>query len=225
MVQYRIPTEASIEDDLEEKANVVHTHTTADIATVAGVASDATFLRGDNTWAVPPGTGGGGTGGVSDHGDLTGLADDDHPQYLTQPRGDARYIQGSTASPTGLSVLEAASQAAARAAIGAGTSDLALGTTASTAKAGNYAPTKADVGLGNVDNTADSAKPVSTAQNTAIQARAEKAFAEAVVFHDGTPGGGSRPTGYARVVWVNPVGTTYARPTNMLAGDEWETDA
>lgn len=29
--------------------------------------------------------------GVSDHGDLTGLADDDHPQYHTDARGDARY--------------------------------------------------------------------------------------------------------------------------------------
>lgn len=29
--------------------------------------------------------------GVSDHGALSGLADDDHPQYLDQTRGDARY--------------------------------------------------------------------------------------------------------------------------------------
>lgn len=29
--------------------------------------------------------------GVTDHGALTGLADDDHPQYLNQARGDARY--------------------------------------------------------------------------------------------------------------------------------------
>jgi len=39
------------------------------------------------------GGGGGGTGGVTDHGALTGLADDDHPQYLTQGEGDARYVQ------------------------------------------------------------------------------------------------------------------------------------
>lgn len=32
-----------------------------------------------------------GGGGVSDHGALTGLADDDHPQYFNQARGDARY--------------------------------------------------------------------------------------------------------------------------------------
>jgi len=32
-----------------------------------------------------------GTGGVTDHGDLTGLSDDDHLQYHTDARGDARY--------------------------------------------------------------------------------------------------------------------------------------
>ena len=35
----------------------------------------------------PPGTG----GGSSDHGALTGLLDDDHPQYHNDARGDARY--------------------------------------------------------------------------------------------------------------------------------------
>ncbi|SDN78868.1 hypothetical protein [Geodermatophilus sp. DSM 45219] len=78
----------------------------------------------------------------------------------------------SDASTVGRSVVTAATAAAARTAIGAGTSNLAIGTTATTAKAGNYAPTKADVGLGNVDNTADSAKPVSTATQTALDAKA-----------------------------------------------------
>jgi hypothetical protein len=32
-----------------------------------------------------------GTGGATDHGALTGLSDDDHPQYQTDARGDARY--------------------------------------------------------------------------------------------------------------------------------------
>ncbi len=31
--------------------------------------------------------------GVTDHGALTGLADDDHPQYFNQTRGDVRYFQ------------------------------------------------------------------------------------------------------------------------------------
>jgi hypothetical protein len=38
---------------------------------------------------------GGGGGGVSDHGDLLGLADDDHVQYHTDARGDARYYTQS----------------------------------------------------------------------------------------------------------------------------------
>lgn len=28
---------------------------------------------------------------ITDHGELDGLGDDDHPQYLTSARGDARY--------------------------------------------------------------------------------------------------------------------------------------
>jgi hypothetical protein len=32
------------------------------------------------------------------HGDLQGLEDDDHPQYLTQSRADSRYISESTAN-------------------------------------------------------------------------------------------------------------------------------
>ena len=32
-----------------------------------------------------------GSSGVTDHGALTGLTDDDHPQYLTETRGDLRY--------------------------------------------------------------------------------------------------------------------------------------
>lgn len=69
-------------------------------------------------------------------------------------------------------IAAGADQAAARTAIGAGTSNLALGTTSSTAKAGDYAPTKADVGLGSVDNTSDAGKPVSTATQTALNNKA-----------------------------------------------------
>ena len=44
---------------------------------------------------------GGGGGGTSDHGALTGLGDDDHPQYHTDARGDARY---TPINPTTLGV-------------------------------------------------------------------------------------------------------------------------
>lgn len=52
-------------------------------------------------------------------------------------------ITDSTA--TGRAVITAASQAAARTAIGAGTSNLTLGTSSSTAKAGDYTPDWGDV--------------------------------------------------------------------------------
>lgn len=41
-----------------------------------------------------PGSGGGG-GGSNDHGELDGLADDDHAQYHNDARGDARYYTQS----------------------------------------------------------------------------------------------------------------------------------
>jgi hypothetical protein len=39
-------------------------------------------------------------GGVTDHGALTGLGDDDHPQYLDNARGDARYAPVGAATGT-----------------------------------------------------------------------------------------------------------------------------
>lgn len=51
----------------------------------------------------------------------------------------------SDASAVGKSILSATNAATVRSAIGAGTSNLALGTTASTAKKGNYVPTWDDV--------------------------------------------------------------------------------
>lgn len=58
------------------------------------------------------GTGGGG-GGVSDHGDLTGLADDDHPQYLNNARGDARYPLASSLGTASLRDVAATGDASA----------------------------------------------------------------------------------------------------------------
>ena len=53
---------------------------------IAWVASENIFIVYDAaTWSDLP------SGGVTDHGMLTGLADDDHLQYLTNARGDARY--------------------------------------------------------------------------------------------------------------------------------------
>ncbi len=68
----------------------------------------------------------------------------------------------------GRSIITAADATAVRNAIGAGTSNLAIGTTSSTAKAGDYIPTKSDINLGNVDNTSDVNKPISSATQSAL---------------------------------------------------------
>lgn len=75
--------------------------------------------------------------------------------------------------------------------------------------------------------------PISAARLNYMEAGIEEASSgavalggvEGIVIHDGTATGGVRPTGYARVRWINPSGTAYARPTNMVAGDVWEHDA
>ncbi|MBC7746541.1 hypothetical protein H7Y40_01005 [Pedobacter sp.] len=81
-------------------------------------------------------------------------------------------IQISDSTAVGRSVIAAVDATSARSAIGAGTSNLILGTTSVTAKAGDYAPTKTDIGLANVDNTSDANKPVSTATQTALNLKA-----------------------------------------------------
>jgi len=48
------------------------------------------YQKNTSTWGSPVGTFGGG-GGVSDHGNLAGLLDDDHTHYHNNARGDARY--------------------------------------------------------------------------------------------------------------------------------------
>ena len=91
---------------------------------------------------------------------------------LNSAGGTVASANITDATATGRNVLTSTDATAARSAIGAGTSNLAIGATASTAAAGNHTHTKADIGLGNVDNTADTAKPVSTATQTALNAKA-----------------------------------------------------
>lgn len=63
----------------------------SDVSTTGAVDGQSLVYQGAS-WIPATITSG---GGVTDHGALTGLADDDHPQYLNNARGDARYYTQS----------------------------------------------------------------------------------------------------------------------------------
>lgn len=129
---------AGLQTALDGKAESSHAHTIGDVtglqtaldgkqdALVSG--ANIKTINGNSLLGSGDLTISGGGGGVTDHGALAGLADDDHPQYHTDARGDARYSQlGHThtasqisdSTAVGRSVLTAADAAAARTAIGA----------------------------------------------------------------------------------------------------------
>lgn len=80
--------------DLAAKATSTHTHAITSLTDVSvGSATDGqSLVYQGGTWIPASVTSG---GGVTDHGALTGLADDDHAQYHTDARGDARYFTQS----------------------------------------------------------------------------------------------------------------------------------
>jgi len=177
---------ANLQTALNDKADSIHSHTVGDITGLQTALDDKqdTLVSSVNIKTINGesllGGGnlvisGGGGGGVTDHGSLTGLSDDDHPQYLTNSRGDARYsllnhlhsavttsVNGfmSSADKTKLDGIAAGAQ---------------VNTVTSVAgKTGVVTLAKADVGLGNVDNTSDVNKPISTATQTALSNKLDK---------------------------------------------------
>lgn len=98
-------------------------------------------------------------GAGGDHGGLTGLSDDDHTQYAL-----ADGSRGSFATVAQGALADSATQP---------------GDLAAVATSGD----KADVGLGNVDNTADADKPVSTATQAALGAKADEIGHEVPIVH------------------------------------------
>lgn len=170
----RYYTETEIDTALAGKSNtnhthagvyalVSHTHAIADVTglqaaldakaasahthgvsdlTATGTRSASTFLRGDNTWSVPIDT-----------------------TYATITQAEAQ----DALSSVGRLVSGQRLQQAVAYHAPVKTADL----TAHTGRTDNpHAVTKTQVGLGNVDNTSDLSKPVSTATQTALNGKA-----------------------------------------------------
>lgn len=77
------------------------------------------------------------------------------------------------------------------------------------------ATSRTNLGLGNVDNTSDANKPVSTAQATADALAVPISVGTRTVVHGGTAGT-ARPAGYATVQWIGTI-----EPTNAVNNDTW----
>lgn len=196
------------------------------IARIAtGTPTGTKFVRDDGTLAEPPGTGGGGGTGIIG---APGTWPSTFPPtaHTHQPTD----IAGSSA--LGRSILTAADAAAVRGAVGAGTSSVTVGGAASGAAApATHTHTPAQVGLGNVNNTSDADKPVSsataaeldtkaptththtTAQVTGLAA-ALTARVQVVAVSTGTE---TRPSGSSVVLWIG--GST--QPEAMAQADIW----
>jgi hypothetical protein len=131
---------------LAGKANTAHTHDLDDI-TITGTPDGSKFLRDDGTWAAPTQT------GVSDHGLLTGLADDDHTQYHNDTRGDVRYYTKS-AVDTALGGKAATVHAHGAGDVTSGTFDIAripTGTSGTTVSLGNHTHAASAIASGTLD--------------------------------------------------------------------------
>lgn len=184
--------ETDLSSGVQAKLNTTGAVTLEDLTDVntSGATDGQALVLQGTTWGAATITTGG--GGVTDHGALTGLADDDHLQYHTDGRGDARYYTKSQMDtslagkanttdprfsdqrvPTDNSVTaakivngtitEAKLDSATQAKIDS------VGAVSSVAgRTGAVTLTKSDVGLANVDNTSDVNKPMSTATKTYV---------------------------------------------------------
>lgn len=197
---------AGLKVELDKKANTSHTHGVADL-TATGTRDATTILYGDNTWKTAP-TGGAAAPAASETvagivelattaeattgtdtvravtpAGLKAVAD---TKAATSHTHTAANISDSTA--TGRAVLMAADAAAARTAIGAGTSNLAIGTTNTTAKAGDYVPADATTAVKGIVQLANHLGGTATAPTVRSATEAQTGIVELATAAETTTG-------------------------------------
>lgn len=86
------------------------------------------YVSGEVVWQAPDSV-------ITDHGALSGLSDDDHPQYLNNARGDVRYDALGAASAAQTAAITAAATDATTKANAAQSAAISAAATDATAKA------------------------------------------------------------------------------------------
>ena len=81
----KYPTTQAVSTALSGKADTVHNHDLSALNQSSASNGQVVTWNGTNWVPATPST------VITDHGNLTGLADDDHTQYHNDARGDARY--------------------------------------------------------------------------------------------------------------------------------------
>ena len=151
--EHTISEVTGLEDALTAAGTAEHTHSMSEVngleAALDGKAPEShTHVVGEVTGLQSALDGKAAADHQHSWGDVTGKPTAYPPETHTHTAS-----QISDATTTGRNVLRASSQAAARSAIGAGTSNLSLGTTSSTAARGNHTHTAASIGAAPASHT------------------------------------------------------------------------
>ena len=137
-----------LQAELDSKAPTAHTHA---ISNVTGLQSELDGKAATTHTHTPASIGAAAATHAHVIGDVAGL------QGALDGKAEASHThtasQISDATTTGKDLLTASSPTAARSAIGAGTSNLAIGTTSTTAAAGNHTHTPASIGAAPATHT------------------------------------------------------------------------
>lgn len=218
------------------------------IGVIAGGTTGQVLAKASNTnydmdWVDP---GGGTVASVNGETGIVSLNQDDIPDGTTAKQFTATeetklagIATGATANDTDANLKNRANHTGSQAistitnlqtTLDSKAADADLDTHV-TDTANPHAVTKTQVGLGNVDNTSDANKPVSSAQQTALNGKANTTHTHAQAdvtgltsllalgfyYADGTTSTNPRPSVPGKVIWVG--GTT--QPVNMTTGDIW----
>lgn len=155
-----ISTVTNLQTTLDGKAASSHTHHVNDM-TATGTKSSSTYLRGDNTWATPTNT----TYTEISEAEITAGSASTLRTITGRRAGFLKARANHTGTQTASTISDFNTEVS-------NNTDVASNTSHRNNTSNPHGVTASQVGLGNVDNTSDLNKPISTATQAALDAKA-----------------------------------------------------